>query len=386
MDKNQENHSRESLDDIIMRIDKSPTVQERRPSERPSPESDFLNMASLVGNQGNSQSEYSKDSSCRAHGLDRVGRDKSDEVVRQVDSLDTNILLARAIQELTANLELIKTGGKHTVLSSFEGATHEDPKGFIREMFQYFENVGITDSHEQVKKILERLRGRAAKWGTRFKLYPVGFGEFSRKFLEFFDGHAVKIELTTRIYSEKQGQKESTEDFIARKRGLAARIDQFDSNNEESLISIILMALRPEIKSRLRGLHFRTLEQLEVAAVQVEMDLEELSANNAKQKFTSDVNKAYPKNPQERRINSEQRENDRRPIQCYICNGPHPARYCPQTIEPGQPRRLAAIEEIPQELFRDSNRQDDYESEWNEPKNYPRTGTHQQPSPVRKAK
>jgi len=45
MDINQDNHSRESFDDIILQLDKSlelcrPTVQERKSLEQPSPESD----------------------------------------------------------------------------------------------------------------------------------------------------------------------------------------------------------------------------------------------------------------------------------------------------------------------------------------------------------
>jgi len=64
--------------------------------------------------------------------------------------------------------------------------------------------------------------------------------------------------------------------FERRLKELAARVSRFSMLGEETLSNIVLNSLRSEIKSRLRGVHFGTLENLENAATQVERDLTDM--------------------------------------------------------------------------------------------------------------
>lgn len=299
-----------------------------------------------MGNQDHFNNETHNDSVWRTN--DDLGRDSDNrDIVREVD---TNTLLAGAIKELNLNLKTFRSGRETTLRASFEGAVHENPNLFLVEMQQYFDKAGINDSHERAQLIMDRLKGRAAKWAARFKLYRVGSKELKRKFLAYFDGQSVRIELTTALYSQRQGEKESTDEFVARKRGIAARLERHCPQDEETLTSIILPNLRPEIRSRLRGIQFTSLEQLEIAAVQVETDLLELSLLAEKPKIKKDLPRENQRVIQQR-VSNPQR-NDREnysSVRCYICQGNHTARFCPRAIQSGRQQHVAAIEEMPRQ-------------------------------------
>lgn len=122
---------------------------------------------------------------------------------------------------------------------------------------------------------------------------------------------------------------------------------------EETLSNIVLNSLRPEIKSRLRGVHFGTLKNLENAATQVERDLAEMSVPPIRQKSsaTEQGDTRDSMNRRERFAKDQQR-NEPQQLQCFVCGGPHFDRTCPRAIESGRNARVAVVEETSREDWR----------------------------------
>lgn len=126
--------------------------------------------------------------------------------------------MAQAISGLSKCLGTLKLGKGIGPRASFEGAPHEDPRMFLEEMYRHFLETDVTNTYDRVALTLDRLKGGAARWAVKFKFFRVEFSQFERRFLEQFDGQHVLVELTTKLYSEKQGSREGTEEFIAKKK------------------------------------------------------------------------------------------------------------------------------------------------------------------------
>lgn len=195
----------------------------------------------------------------------------------------------------------------------FSGLDTEEPRAFIMRMEQYFLKANIP-ADEQVEIAASRLQGAAKGWYEPYRSVRLQWPMFTDNLIRAFDNQAKLSQLTTQLYGQKQEAKENVEVFISRKRCLFQRLSL--NLSESVLIGLLIEQLRPELRSRLRGITFRSVEELTELARAIERDLHVLPSSYRNQNVG---------NP-----NINDRLEQRPPSRCRYCGGWHFHRDCPQ--------------------------------------------------------
>lgn len=234
-------------------------------------------------------------------------------------------LLARMADTLSAAMSRaatpIQPQQRPIPLQKFRGMEHESAVRFLDKMEEHFQANRITDSTTKLQMAVEQLDGDARRWYEPYKYLISQYSTFADRLRARYDSIESLTQATTKLYGEKQGPRESAAVFITRKNCLFQRVDP--NKSEAIKTSIVLEQLRPDVRSRLRGLQIQTLEELVDIANQIENDLGEMPAN---------PNRTTPNNAERRPA-----ENVAAPIQ-----GPNqpsrgtgpstPCRFCPGTM------------------------------------------------------
>lgn len=270
-------------------------------------------------------------------------------------NMDSNVLMTQALSSIVNQLARMQVQQcnhqpRAPCRARFGGTDLEHPKVFLIEMKRYFAQNKIDDPLEQTFQALDRLQGRAASWGASFKVFPISFQEFQRRFLDAFDDTDTQVRLRAQFYGTHQTTSESSEEFITKKRAISARINPHDQLPEVTVISTIITLMTPELRSRLRFSGIDNFEELISSAKVLEEDLREIQRFTRPQQRSPApgfANRAIlpPRNPQPHRETSQgPRRPERRPENapdarqqprgnregCFNCGGPHWARDCRQ--------------------------------------------------------
>lgn len=136
-------------------------------------------------------------------------------------------------------------------IPNFNGFPHENPNLIINRL----EEVGRKNGVEEdmwVAICVSKLKGDAQKWWNNQVINNNynDWGIFKEKFLKRFDDDIVRANLYSKLYSEKQKDEESLEEFIERKFLLFKRLSpQID---EKTIIAQIIELISPNIAIHLR--------------------------------------------------------------------------------------------------------------------------------------
>ena len=96
--------------------------------------------------------------------------------------------------------------GHRPSLSEFHGRSHEVQ--YLRRCEEYITAYQIPDG-QRTKVIEKGLRNDAEKWWQSYKVLNFEWQRFRELLNDRFDSSTVRSELTTSLYSKKQGEKET---------------------------------------------------------------------------------------------------------------------------------------------------------------------------------
>ncbi|KAJ8929697.1 hypothetical protein NQ314_017591 [Rhamnusium bicolor] len=107
------------------------------------------------------------------------------------------------------------------------------------------------------------------------------FQRFQDRLKGKYNSASVLATARSRLYGENQKESEPVAVFIMRKTSLFNRLDPHIP--EDTMVSIIIELINPEIRSRLRTSYFQQPEELIEAATVIEQDLEIIRQANRRQ-------------------------------------------------------------------------------------------------------
>lgn len=208
---------------------------------------------------------------------------------------------------------------KEIIYPTFTGNESEDPTVFLKNLEELFrqERVNIK---ERTNIAASLLKGPAQQWYQPYKHIALSWEMFKSQFMDAFSNTAVIAHLTTQLYGEKQKTNESAIVFITKKQGLFYRL--IPQASEIHLINIIMEQLVPDIRSRLRGLQFNTIQKLLQVVTAIEKDLTYTHLNQqytTKESSIEDLNRA---------TQNKLRQENRPHSACKYCGAWHFHKDC----------------------------------------------------------
>jgi len=150
---------------------------------------------------------------------------------------------------------------------------HEDPTRFLSGIEEFFRRELIFEEDERIEIFASGLRERALSWFRPLRPYFRYYADLRTRFLAKFQSSRKILDLRADLYGKRQLVEQSAENFIMTKEALYWRMHP--EGFEEDLIKLIINLMRPEIRSRLRGSTFFSIEQLTGVAMEIEEDLRE---------------------------------------------------------------------------------------------------------------
>lgn len=210
-------------------------------------------------------------------------------------------------------------------IPEFRGLEHESASAFIDDIEEYFHTARVNDYQTQLSIIIDQLRGDAKRWFEPYRHVITSYNTFTERLRSRFDSITAVTQVTTKLYGEKQNVHENVAVFIMKKFSLFQRVDP--NKAERTKTAIILDQLRPEIKSRLRGLHIPTIEALVDVASQIENDLKEIQPARPPPPPEQRRNMNPPTQAVVRQENTT--EQNRPSTPCRFCKQWHFHRDCP---------------------------------------------------------
>lgn len=226
---------------------------------------------------------------------------------------------AAALRQVATEHTLRTNGNKAVPPPEFRGLEHESAQLFIEKIEDYFHANNITDYPTKLAIIIDQLKGEAQRWFEPYKFLITQYATFTERLRTKFDSVESITQATARLYGDKQPPGESVAVFITKKMCIFNRVD--NGKPEVIKTGIVLDQLRPEIRSRLRGQHIMSLEELVTVASQIERDLQDIPHSHSSSNNT------------ERRQQEPKRANSPVPVESYVNRNrtgpPSPCRFCP---------------------------------------------------------
>ncbi|KAJ8929602.1 hypothetical protein NQ314_017709 [Rhamnusium bicolor] len=249
-------------------------------------------------------------------------------------------ILARSlIHMMNTNVPRETINNVNIPLPVFHGREHEDPEIFLHRLRKYFDKNQIQDEEDRVAIASSQLKGEAAKWYEHYQNLYMTFQRFQDRLKGKYNSASVLANARSRLYGEKQKESEPVAVFIMRKTSLFNRLDPHIP--EDTMVSIIIELLNPEIRSRLRTSYFQQPEELIEAATVIEQDLEIIRQTHRRQQYR-EAAPPYPLRGSHNNRNVAQQEpyprpststDTRTPLRspelCRRCDGRHYFRDCP---------------------------------------------------------
>lgn len=232
-----------------------------------------------------------------------------------VEGLQFEQLFIKMTDTIAAAIKCSSTPQKQMPLPEFRGMDHESVQTFIDRMEDYFRVQQITDYNMRLSIITNQLKGEARKWFEPYQFLINRYTIFIDRLQKKYDSTDSITQATTRLYGEKQALGESVSVFITRKMCLFQRVDA--TKPELIKTNIVLDQLRPELRSRLRGIQIRNMEELVDVASQIENDLKEITSSRGPPIMT------------ERRNQEPLRTIQRTERSANQGGPPTPCRFCP---------------------------------------------------------
>lgn len=228
------------------------------------------------------------------------------------------------VNAMRQSTTLQTTAPRAAPLPEFRGMEHESAQTFVEQMEDYFRRNRITDYSLRLALITDQLKGDARRWYEPYRFLINRYVTFVDRLIAKYDSTESLTQVTTKLYGDRQQAGESTAVFITRKMCLFNRVDP--AKAEYLKTAIILDQLRPELRSRLRGHGFRTLEELVTVASQIESDLRDVTPMNTAPSTTERRQQEPFGN------NNRTRTGNSPPATQINRQGPStPCRYCPGT-------------------------------------------------------
>ncbi|KAL1487489.1 hypothetical protein ABEB36_015843 [Hypothenemus hampei] len=178
-------------------------------------------------------------------------------------------MLARAISLLSERVVSLNSASLPEGVT-FSGSELEDPNLFLGELRRHFIRYDIHHDSDRVGLAVSRLRGKAREWFGPTRGFQISYEEFSQRLLLRFNNKQLLMTIRADLFGNEQSVSESVESFIYRKRALYNRVKPRGS--ERALIEIIITLLRPSIRSRIKFINVRSIEELLTIAVELEAD------------------------------------------------------------------------------------------------------------------
>ncbi|CAG9769983.1 unnamed protein product [Ceutorhynchus assimilis] len=210
---------------------------------------------------------------------------------------------------------------------SFNGLEFENPSNFITKLEEYF-NENNTSTEDKVEIAAQCLKNQASKWFQVYRNANLSWDMFKSLFHEKFNSMQTLAQLTSQLYGSHQQPNELCSIFISRKQGLFYRL--LPNNPESLLVNMLIEQFQPDIRSRIRGLTFNTIQQLSQTVTTIENDLSQIPKyqNPKSQSTNSNMANQDRQHPRmERNLNQSQAIKP--PSRCRYCNEWHFHSECP---------------------------------------------------------
>ena len=159
--------------------------------------------------------------------------------------------------------------GYRPTLPEFHGRIHEDPARYLQRCEEYITAFQLPPS-QRTKVIEKGLRGDAEKWWQTYKALDFEWPRYRELLTDRFNSRTVKSELTTSLYSKKQGEKESVGAFLQEKYLLFQRVQP--NEPEEQKVQLLLNLIKPSLRKALRPMNIEDFASLMTKALQAEKD------------------------------------------------------------------------------------------------------------------
>lgn len=124
----------------------------------------------------------------------------------------------------------------------------------------------------------KELRGEARNWYRFYENITLPYSDIRARFLDNFDNASIQTQLMSKLYGRKHTSNQSVAVFIAEQWALAQRLCPF--MGEEEATRIILQGIIPEIRTYLALRDFRSPEELNNLASEIERNLQIPRRNN----------------------------------------------------------------------------------------------------------
>ena len=159
--------------------------------------------------------------------------------------------------------------GYRPTLPEFHGRVHEDPLRYLQRCEEYITAFQLPAS-QRTKVIEKGLRGEAEKWWQSYKALDFEWPRYRELLNDRFNSRTVKSELTTSLYSKKQGERESVGAFLQEKYLLFQRVQP--NELEEQKVQLLLNLIKPSLRKALRPMNIEDFASLMTKALQAEKD------------------------------------------------------------------------------------------------------------------